>query len=183
MQVIFIRHGEPDYSHVTQRGFVGHGLDMAQLSAYGAEQALAAAQDERLEGAELVLSSPYTRALQTAAIISRRRDIELKVETDLHEWLPDLSHAFASYEAKTKLFELFAENKGTCPAESPARYEEYQSLFDRVHACLQGYQAHRKIAVVSHALVIAAFCYPAQTPWGGIVEANFTNDLKWRGWV
>ena len=40
MQILFIRHGEPDYSHVTERGFIGHGQDMALLTELGKEQAL-----------------------------------------------------------------------------------------------------------------------------------------------
>ena len=182
MQIVFVRHGEPDYSNVTERGFIGHGQDMAQLTENGKQQALAVARDKRLEGAELILSSPYTRALQTSAIISRRLDIEINVETDLHEWLPDLSHAYKNIESKRELFKLFAKNKGTCPEDSPVKYEEYQHMFDRVNGCLQKYLSYKKIVVVAHSLVLSAFCYPAETPWGGIVEFEFTENLKWRGW-
>ena len=182
MKILFIRHGEPDYSHVTKKGFIGHGQDMAQLTEKGKKQVLTVAMDKRLEGTELILSSPYTRALQTAAIISRHLDIEINVETDLHEWLPDLSHAYTNDEAKQLIFNLLMENKGTCPEDSLIKYEEYQQVFDRVNACLQKYLSHEKIVVVSHGLVISAFCYPAETPWGGIVEFDFENNLKWRGW-
>jgi len=183
MQILFIRHGEPDYSHVTERGFIGHGQDMAQLTENGKKQALSVAMDKRLADVELILSSPYTRALQTAAIISRYRNIEINVETDLHEWLPDLSHAYASIESKGELFKLFVKNKGTCTKDSPVRYEEYQHIFDRVNACLQQYLSYKKIAVVTHGLVISAFCYSqVGTPWGGIVEFEFTSSIKWRGW-
>lgn len=37
----------------------------------------------------MILSSPYTRALQTAAILSRELNIDLQVEFDLREWQPD----------------------------------------------------------------------------------------------
>jgi len=183
MQILFIRHGEPDYSLVTNKGFIGHGQDMAQLTENGKKQALLAAMDERLIGTELILSSPYTRALQTAAIISRYCDIEINVEIDLHEWLPDLSHAFTSIESKKDMFKLFLKNKGTCPIDSPVRYEEYQSMFNRVNACLQRYLSYKKIAVVTHSLVISAFCYPSSTPWGGIEVFEFDNKLKWNGWL
>jgi len=182
MQIVFIRHGEPDYSNVSARGFIGHGQDMAQLTEKGKAQAIAAAKDDRLEGTELILSSPYTRALQTAAIISKCRGVELHVETDLHEWLPDLNHVYTGMEAKKEILQRFAKNKGACPEGSPVRYEAYQNVFDRVNACLQNYLFRQKIAVVTHALVIAAFCYPANTPWGGIVEFEFSDNMKWRGW-
>lgn len=41
MKLILIRHGEPDYSLVTERGFKGHGRDLASLTPEGIEQAKA----------------------------------------------------------------------------------------------------------------------------------------------
>ena len=29
MHLVLVRHGEPDYSFVTERGFIGHGRDLA----------------------------------------------------------------------------------------------------------------------------------------------------------
>ena len=183
MQILFIRHGEPDYSLVTNKGFIGHGQDMAQLTESGKKQSLLAAMDKRLVGTELILASPYTRALQTAAIISRYRNIEINVEIDLHEWLPDLRYVYTSREAKLESFKLFMKNKGTCPIDSPVRYEEYQCVFNRVNACLQQYLSNKKIAVVTHSFIISAFCYPIEIPCGGIVEFEFDNSIKWRGWA
>ncbi len=183
MQVIFIRHCEPDYTQVMDRNFIGHGIDMAPLTQKGKEQAFVVANDKRLENVELILSSPYTRALQTAAIISKQCNIPLEVETDLHEWLPDLSHTFSSMEMKSENFKLFAKNKGKCPSNSPLQYEEYQHMFDRANNCLKKYLSYDKIAVVTHGLVLSAFCYPAHTQWGDIVEFEFTDDLKWQGWA
>lgn len=70
-KLILIRHGGPDYNFVTERGFKGHGRDLAQLTLEGIQQAKTVAMDKRLQGAQLIISSPYTRALQTAAIISK----------------------------------------------------------------------------------------------------------------
>ncbi len=47
MQVIFIRHGEPDPEPADRRGFIGMGRDMAPLTALGREQARRAAEDPR----------------------------------------------------------------------------------------------------------------------------------------
>ena len=93
MDLLLVRHGEPDYSDIDERGYIGHGRDLAKLTEKGVRQAERAAEDTRLQGAELILSSPYTRALQTASIISRITQIPLTVETDLHEWMPDLSRS------------------------------------------------------------------------------------------
>lgn len=74
MRVVFIRHGEPDKTHVDLRGFSGQGRDMAPLSEQGIAQAQKVSYASILEGSELIVSSPYTRALQTAAIISKTQD-------------------------------------------------------------------------------------------------------------
>jgi len=50
------------------------------------EQAEAAARSGLLDGAQLIVSSPYTRCMQTAAIISRLRNLPLTVDIDLHEF-------------------------------------------------------------------------------------------------
>ena len=70
MKIIFIRHGECDKSGADERGFIGLGRDLAPLTAAGVAQAQAAAESPLLQGCQLILSSPYTRALQTAAIIA-----------------------------------------------------------------------------------------------------------------
>jgi len=112
MKIILIRHGEPDYSHVVQRGFVGSGLDLAHLSKEGEAQAAEAAKDARLDGAQLILASPYSRALHTAAIISRHRNLPLEVELDLHEWLPDLTFTYRTDDEVVRAGKLLAANKG-----------------------------------------------------------------------
>lgn len=66
-----VRHGEAVYDHMLENGFWGFGRDFAPLSEKGKEQAEITAKDVRLKSAEFIVSSPYTRALQTAQIISR----------------------------------------------------------------------------------------------------------------
>ena len=88
---IFIRHGEPRYDEVIARGYKNQGYDLGKLTDRGVSQAEAVAKESILTGAQLIIASPYTRALQTAAIISRITQIPLVVENDLHEWMPDTS--------------------------------------------------------------------------------------------
>ena len=72
-KIFLIRHGEADYSGLSERGFYGFGRDFAPLSKRGIEQVEKMASDERLKTAEVIVSSPYTRALQTASIIGENR--------------------------------------------------------------------------------------------------------------
>ena len=68
-----VRHGEADYSQLMENGFFGFGRDFAPLSKTGIEQVEKTAKDQRLKSAQIIVTSPYTRALQTAAIISSKR--------------------------------------------------------------------------------------------------------------
>ena len=66
-----VRHGEPTYKPVDVRKFIGHGRDLAPLTKNGIEGVKKTANDSRLKNCEIIVSSPYTRALQTAAILSK----------------------------------------------------------------------------------------------------------------
>lgn len=170
MDVIFVRHGEPTYEHVGQRGFIGHGRDLAQLTAQGKAQARAAAADPRLQGIALIVSSPYTRALETAAIISRATGAEIAVELDLHEWLPDLKFTYNSGEASEKAAALCAKNGGLCPKGSKAKYEELPAVRKRAERCLEKYRHFGKIIAVTHGVVMKQFGAPEDIPYCGIMQ-------------
>jgi len=183
MRVLLIRHGEPDYSAVTKRGFIGHGRDLGHLTENGKAQALEAAADPRLDGVELIVSSAYTRALQTAAIISRYRDIPIEVELDLHEWLPDLTYTYPTDELVVQAGKLLTANKGVCPPDSPIKYEEASTIFDRANACLRKYLGHKKIAVVAHGILIRQFAFADVIPFCNISEIEFDEGFEWVGWA
>ena len=93
MKVLLIRHGEPRYDEIKARGYHNFRYDFGRLTSNGVLQAKKAALDPSLTGATIIVSSPYTRSLQTAAIISRITQIELTVENDVHEWMPEVDFA------------------------------------------------------------------------------------------
>ena len=80
---ILVRHGEPRYDEVRERHYFGMGYDLGRLTENGVAQAEARAKDSLFDDADLIISSPYTRALQTAAIISRLRNIPLASHASL----------------------------------------------------------------------------------------------------
>ena len=96
--IYFIRHGQADYSEKDSKIYQGFGNHMAPLSPRGIQEIEETAADPRLHQAKLILSSPYVRALQSAAILSRRLQLPLQVETDLHEWLADKRYHYLSEE-------------------------------------------------------------------------------------
>jgi broad specificity phosphatase PhoE len=152
-EIILIRHGEPRYDEVLSRHYFGMGFDLGKLTEKGVEQAEKRALDPILEGAELIISSPYTRALQTAAIISRATGIKLAVENDLHEWMPDVTFKF---EMKgNEPYEEYMRAKGIRQIEHVYHWEEYEVLKNRVRNALEKYKDYQKIIVVCHGIVMS----------------------------
>ncbi len=150
--LVLVRHGEPDYSGVTARGYIGHGQDLAPLTEAGIAQAEAAAEDARLSGASLILSSPYTRALQTAAILSRKTGIPLRVELGLHEWIIDTSYRFASQEYTAGALEECIRCRGVQGPGTQYRWEPLEEVARRAYAALIPYENEEKRIAVSHAI-------------------------------
>jgi broad specificity phosphatase PhoE len=181
-RLVFVRHGEPDYSYVVSRRFVGHGHDLAPLTGRGIDQAKATAADKRLNGASLIVSSPYTRALETAAILSRYKNLDIQIQVDLHEWLPDLSFRYSTEEESFKAHKALKAAKGHCPPDYTPPFESLESVFERAKKCLASYLGYDKIIVVSHAKVIRQFVKTPDIPYCGIRELDFYQDLVWHGY-
>lgn len=183
MKVIFVRHGEPDYSEVTDRSFKGHGRDLAKLSLEGIEQVKETAKDPRLNKAQIIISSPYTRALQTAAIISKTTRHDIEIATYLHEWLPDLTFNYGSDELVKYASRSITQNKGECPEGHVPPYETLQMVFDRVKKALLLYKQYDTVIAVCHGVVIRQFKFSETIPYAEIVEVEIDTDTQWVGFV
>ncbi|MBZ9635231.1 histidine phosphatase family protein [Clostridium sp. FP1] len=182
-KLILIRHGEPDYSLVTERNFKGHGIDLAQLTPKGIDQAMNIAKDKRLQGASLIVSSPYTRALQTAAIISKERSLDISIEVDIHEWVPDLTFNNVSDEEVKTASEECICCKGEYTDDDKKSWEKLSVVASRSFKGLEKYLSYEKIIVVTHGVVMRQFKYHNDIPYCGIIEIDFYKDFKWCGWI
>ena len=109
-----VRHGQTDYSMRNNKIYQGFGVNLAPLSETGVQQICETAKDIRLKGTELILSSPYTRALQTAAILSKELGAPIVVETDLHEWLADKAYTCLDDETAEKNYQEYTRQNGCC---------------------------------------------------------------------
>lgn len=176
-KIVFMRHSEPDYSLVEERKYIGHGIDLAQLTENGIQIAEAASWDTRLNDADIIVSSPYTRALQTAAIVSKNRKLNIKIELDLHEWMPDLSFQYSSKEQASKINRICIEQKGVCPDNSEIKFENLEDVFYRAKKALLRYSDYEKIIVVTHGIVIRRFAFEPNIPFCGITEINFDETF------
>ena len=185
MEFVLIRHGDPNYSACVRGGINGQGFGLVPLSEKGLQQARQVAAHPALAGAQLVLSSPYTRALQTAAEIVRTTGLPLAVEPDLHELMADRSGAPHTREEMKQLHQEFLACRGRWPEGDERPWETVEQLTDRVTSVLSRYLSYDKVIVVTHGGVIRrfvkdqriAYCTPYVVPMEGKVECQGWIDV------
>lgn len=172
-----IRHGEPTYKPVDERDFIGHGRDLAPLTKVGINGVKETARDYRLKDCEIIVSSPYTRALQTAAILSKELGIDLEVDIDLHEWIPDI----INFQHKTTqdcidLCKDFESYNGISPKNEIKVWETAESMERRMNSVLQKYAKYQKVIVVCHGMVIRTVKYQEKIAHAEIIEYILKNN-------
>jgi len=154
MKIVLVRHGEPRYDEVKERGYPFQGHDLGKLTEDGVKQAHQVSSDERLKGATLIVASPYTRALQTGAIISKNLNIDLTVENDVHEWMPNMDFTNDSID---NAYNEYIAARGEDVNTKSVNWEPVEHLRKRVLAAITPYKKdHDKIIVACHGLVITA---------------------------
>lgn len=185
MELVLIRHGAVDYTPVSVRGFIGHGRDLAPLSEEGIRQAEQVAHAHELAGCQAILSSPYTRALQTAAIISRGTGLDIHVEVDLHEWLPDKTYRYLTYSELDALRDGYARARGVCPPDTGCRWESVDEMNARLKPVLDRW-LHKgcvRLAVVCHGMVISRLSGIAHAEHCTPYVIRYGQDYTFHGFV
>ena len=177
VKVVMVRHGEPDYSFFDAPRYVGFGKEFGPLSKKGIEQAELVANDKRLSGAEIIVVSPFTRALQTAFVISKKLQLDIEIQPGLHEWLPDNPYLFACGEDFALPNIDFVKYKGEKHPLYTYNYETIQEVFDRAYQSLLPYVHFDKIIVVCHGVLMKAFKYSDKTvDYCGIITFDFDES-------
>lgn len=130
---------------------------LAPLTALGRLQIETIASDYRLQDAEAILCSSYARALESAALLSRKLNKPMYVEYDLHEWLPQKDPlADISEDLMTKASEGLTQEMDEHVISEEAPWESLAEVKTRVVRVLERYQQFSNIIVVSHAMVISS---------------------------
>lgn len=146
-----IRHGEKNFAEKNVKFYHGLGDHMLTLSELGIKQITAAARDKRLKEAELIISSPYGRALHSAAILSKELGLDIRVETDLNEWQTDTIHYdYLSQEEADRNFQALHDNHGNHPEGETPAWESADQMKKRVFAVLERYRDYRCVIVSCH---------------------------------
>lgn len=161
MQILFVRHSEPDYSmfdqHANPHLYAGFGRDLAPLTEKGRALAQEVASNSVFSQAQVVIASSVTRALETATYIAHAHSLPLLVEPFFHEWRPDLMGQNASQDEAVLAHRLFLENGGAVPQSSPVRYETAAEMRGRFLQALEKYQAYDRLVIVCHGMLIRQF--------------------------
>lgn len=166
-----VRHGETAWAAMHARGAKGRDFNFVELTPTGVEQIEALAGDPRLTASQAIVASPYTRALQSASILSRRLDLPLHVEYDLHEWLYD-HDPYAPYvadEVERRRLDFFASDRFVMPDERYA-WESACEVRLRAEAVLRRYAHYRACLVVCHIGVIFSLTGQFKVNLGEIVD-------------
>lgn len=180
-QFIFIRHGKPDYAAAATAGIPDSHRDFAPLSEEGRKQAQEAALDPILKGAQLILSSPFTRALETATEIARATGIPLIVEPALHEWLADRAFDRGSSADESAQLRLYRQSSGK--RDEAHNYETADEMDARVLPCLERYLSHQKVIVVGHGEMLARCTGQTHIPYCARVSVEVETHFPKRGWI
>jgi broad specificity phosphatase PhoE len=168
--IYLLRHGEADYEPVRARRWPGSMADLAPLSARGVEQATEAARQLAEVGAVKLVSSPFTRTLQTASIVACRVGLLIDVEFDLHEWLPDDTFGWQDHSEVRVFLDDFEASGGEWPADQQRPWEPLSSVRRRATAVLRraaaGINGDGSLIAVTHEMVIRAVTGEMET-WKG----------------
>lgn len=185
MKILFIRHGEPDKTEVDKSGFVGQGRDMAPLTELGIRQAEEVSANPLLKDCQIIVSSPYTRALQTAAIISKNTRLDIKVEIDIHEFIPDKTFQLKGEDENKILHKEFMKHLGEYPLGEVKKWETITEIIRRSKPVLDKYVdlGYEKIIIVAHGGVIRRYTGVGLINHCEACEVDYSKDFKCFDWV
>ena len=171
----FVRHGKADYSERDRKIYQGFGVNLAPLSEIGIQQIQKTSKDDRLQGADIILSSPYTRALQSAAILSKELNVPIAVETDLYERLANKDYVYEDNETAEKAYREYEFLQGKYPDDREKMWEEAETIKQRVLNVLKKYSNHSKVIVACHGMMIQATTGSDHPQNGQIVELDLSK--------
>jgi len=154
MKIYLIRHGETTGD---VEGLYGGTYD-DHLSKKGIEQVRELAASLRSKGIEMIYSSPYLRAKETAEILEKTLKVPIKIKNDLRE---RNIYAFMSGKSKKEMTEKHPKQVEALKDYRQAIQdaEEYEDFKKRILAAVDEITAenHHTIVIVTHGGPIRCF--------------------------
>jgi broad specificity phosphatase PhoE len=152
--MILVRHGESEFNVVFNRTRKDPGIKDPRLTERGREQVRRAALQLKRHAYPIrrLLTSPYTRALETAAIIAETLDLPVEVEAVVHEHACfdcDIGTPISALAERWPALDFGALSEIWWPQmEEPAEELQRRCAAFRIKAAALGDWRH--VAVVSH---------------------------------
>ena len=175
-----MRHSEPALVDHDKLGLIGFGKDLAPLTQRGIALAGEAAKNPMLEGADLILSSPLTRALQTAGIVARHTGNLIEADFGLVERRIDLKQALGFEESK-HLWEEYKKCRGEWPENEERNWENISMQHERLRDTLSKYLRCNKIIVIAHGELGRRFLAKS-LDFCGMFEIEYTDKFEFLPW-
>lgn len=150
----FVRHGEPDYASVGEWKEIPFGKEFAGLSANGVAQITNSSMELKKYFPQIIITSPYTRTMHGAGIMSRELNIPIYIEKDLHEWDSDRTHTIKDGEELFRLCKEFDSCNGIYPEGTEKIWESRKLVQDRVLSVLKKYLEYERVVVSGHAMMM-----------------------------
>jgi broad specificity phosphatase PhoE len=174
-QIYLVRHGQPDYAPVDSRGWPGMAADAAPLTPEGSKQAEAVADLLSGIGATYLVSSPFTRALHSAAIIGHRLALGVRVDYDLRDWLPDSTGSWRGVADVRAAEAELDEYGGEWPEGIRRAWEPLSVVRARAREALARHTASTDgpVLAITHAMVIRALTGERGVEHGGHVYFRY----------
>ncbi|MBO7529040.1 MAG: histidine phosphatase family protein [Bacteroidales bacterium] len=184
--ILFIRHGEPDYIHYlksSNNACISIPRDSVGLSDNGIRCCEKMCDTILKFNPSVIISSPYTRALQSAHIISSHTSIPLLVEKNFVEWLSELSISINGHAEYQKLLDEVTSHNGEYSNNCKYKWESIHELKKRALSSIITYSnKYERIAVVTHKMLIYQLT-GLSLPFCGIVQTcvediSSNNQIK-----
>ncbi len=151
---LLMRHGHADWARV--RHCIGWGADVVPLSDLGRQQVRDRIADIKAWQPTIILSSPMTRSLETATIVSQALFIPIEVRFELHEWIPKLSMDWRSLDEVTSLQNDLMACGGEWPAGQSRDWEPLSRVRSRALSVLDKCGDGQRVLVTAHRVLMYA---------------------------
>lgn len=145
MELTLIRHSIPDYTKLSENDST-YLPTKAHLSEEGILLAENNFKNIDFSENEIILCSPFQRALDTSSVLTKFIDIPIFIEEDLHEWLPDKNFEYKIKDIKP-LYKDYVSNNGI---GIDTIWETDLEVKNRVYNVLNKYNNYEKVIIVAH---------------------------------
>lgn len=178
LEIVFIRHSEPDYSMFDKNKINPIEKNFAPLKDTWIGRTYLIGDDVRLVNASIILTSPYTRAIQTAIMINRKLNLPVLIDLDIRQWQPDGTGAYVEKNIHIKRRNEYIKYDGNPSQKGDFNWESRDSIKKRVLPAISKYKQLGKIIVVTHSIVISFFTgiHPDEIKCGDIINHNLVVD-------